>query len=70
MPYRLQYGLALVALLAIVGLGTIQGMGGEALGLSARAMAWLGVLTAVLGAVQSVLPKIYRYPTDERTGQD
>lgn len=70
MPYRIQYTLAVIVLLLLVVFGVIQSTGGEALGLTAHQMAWIGVLTAALGTVQSLLPKVHRPPSDERKGMD
>lgn len=66
MSYKVQYGAAMVVGIGLLVLGAIQGAGPEALGIPARTMAWLGVLTAVLGGVQSFLPRLNVTPENRR----
>lgn len=70
MRYTHQHYAAVAVMIAIVVLGAIQVAGGDALGLSGRAMAWLGVATAGLGVLQATLPKVQKPPDDERRGMD
>ena len=66
MSYKVQYGAAIVVGLALLALGAMQAAGPGVLEISAKTMAWLGVLTAVLGGVQSFLPRLNVTPENRR----
>jgi hypothetical protein len=66
MSYKFQYVVGIVVALALAALGAIQAAGGGPLGTSPRAMAWLGVLTAVLGIARSFLPRLNVTPGARR----
>lgn len=66
MSYKMQYVATIVVAIALLALGAIQAAGYEALGISIRTMAWLGVLTAVLGGIQSFLPRLNVTPENRR----
>ena len=66
MSYKVQYGAAMVVGVALLALGAMQAAGPGALEISTKTMAWLGVLTAVLGGVQSFLPRLNVTPENRR----
>ena len=70
MKYTHQYYATFVVAFSLLALGAVQGLGGEALGLSPRVMAWIGVVSSVAGGVALWLPKITRPPDQDREGQD
>lgn len=65
MPYTWQYGLGIAATIALGIIGAIQASGGEILGVSSEAMAWLGIIATGLGIGRSFLPNIRRPPEED-----
>ena len=57
MPYPLQRALAALVAIVLVTLGAIT-VSPDALGVSPRAVAWIGVLVMTLAAGQSFLPRV------------
>lgn len=70
MKYRHQYLAAVGVTVLLAGLAAVQAAGGDTLGLAPRAMAWLGIVAAMLGVLQGFLPKVTRPPDSDREGQD
>lgn len=67
--YTTQYILAIVVAVALVMIGFAIGSS-SALGLSQQQVAILGMVSAGLGVVASVLPRVQATPSDERKGLD
>ena len=70
MSYTMQWLLSIGITVLLAGAGSIAAIGGDALGLSIRAMSWLGVGTAMLSVLASFLPRVTANPTDARKGLD
>lgn len=68
--YTLQYTLGIVVTVALAALGAIQATGAATLGLDGHTVAWLGIVSAALGVLNGLLPRLTARPTDRREGLD
>lgn len=68
MPYTSKYILAILVTIVLAGLAVVQGS--SALGLTPQQQAIVGVVTAMLGALNGFLPRVTANPTPERKGVD
>ena len=62
--YSAQWWGAIVTAILLVAIGAIQSVGPEQLGIPAVAFRWLGVVAAMLAAVQAFLPKVQSPPVE------
>jgi uncharacterized membrane protein len=60
--YTTLYALAVIVTLTTAAIGAINLAGGDKLGLSDVAMAWVAVIAAVLGTLNGFLPPLQRWP--------
>lgn len=68
-PYKLEYGAAILCAAVLAGLGVAASQA-DTLGLSPQALGWMAVATAVVGVIASVLPNLRKPPSPEREGLD
>lgn len=70
MPYRVMYGFAIVITILSVIVGAILSVDSNVIGLNAQTVGWLGVIAAILGALNGLLPRVTAPPNDTRIGKD
>ncbi len=70
MAYRPQYVSAVVVTVLLAILGAIQAGDAATLGLSRQVIAWLGIVSAGLGILNGLLPRVTAPPNDARQSMD
>jgi hypothetical protein len=68
--HRVAYSVAIVVTTLTALCAAITLAGGDALGISEYAVAWVGVLGSVLGVLNGFLPSVQRFPTEGTSDGD
>ena len=70
MSYTAQYWVSVAVTVTLAIFAAIQVGNPDALGISPRVIAWLGIASSGLGVLAGFLPRVTAPPSDDRKGLD